>query len=68
MKRTNLMIIVLLIVFTITSLPFSGCNPAPKAQQEGSDLAGLITVSGAWALYPMMVRWAEEFLKGDKEE
>jgi len=24
---------------------------------------GTITVSGAWALYPMMVRWAEEFQK-----
>lgn len=28
-----------------------------------TELAGDITVSGAWALYPMMVRWAEEFQK-----
>jgi len=27
------------------------------------ELTGKITVSGAWALYPMMVRWAEEFQK-----
>ena len=27
------------------------------------ELEGTITVSGAWALYPMMVRWAEEFTK-----
>ncbi len=25
------------------------------------DLGGTIKVSGAWALYPMMVKWAEEF-------
>ena len=25
--------------------------------------SGTITVSGAWALYPMMVKWAEEFQK-----
>jgi phosphate transport system substrate-binding protein len=27
------------------------------------DLKGTITLSGAWALYPMAVRWAEEFQK-----
>jgi phosphate transport system substrate-binding protein len=26
-------------------------------------LSGTITISGAWALYPMTVRWAEEFRK-----
>jgi len=28
-----------------------------------SELKGAIKVSGAWALYPMMVKWAEEFQK-----
>jgi len=28
-----------------------------------SELTGTIKVSGAWALYPMMVKWAEEFQK-----
>jgi len=32
----------------------------PKAVKKQ---AGTIRVSGAWALYPMMVRWAEEFGK-----
>jgi phosphate transport system substrate-binding protein len=32
-------------------------EPAPDA------LSGTISVSGAWALYPMVVRWAEEFRK-----
>jgi len=28
-----------------------------------NELKGTITVSGAWALYPMMVKWAEEYQK-----
>ena len=27
------------------------------------EMAGTITISGAWALYPMVVKWAEEFQK-----
>ncbi|MFN2244310.1 MAG: PstS family phosphate ABC transporter substrate-binding protein [Anaerolineae bacterium] len=30
---------------------------------SGSELQGTITISGAWALYPLMVRWGEEFQK-----
>jgi len=29
------------------------------------DLSGTVRVSGAWALYPMMIRWAEEFQKAN---
>ncbi len=35
-----------------------GGTPVPASSAE---LEGTIRVSGAWALYPMMVRWAEEF-------
>ena len=31
--------------------------------QPGIEVEGVITISGAWALYPMVVRWAEEFQK-----
>ena len=34
---------------------------APAAKE--TSVEGTIRVSGAWALYPMMVRWAEEFKK-----
>lgn len=34
--------------------------PVPQATQEFS---GTITLSGAWALYPMAVKWGEEFSK-----
>jgi len=33
------------------------------ASTEDKDLAGEITLSGAWALYPMALRWSEEFRK-----
>jgi phosphate transport system substrate-binding protein len=35
-------------------------NPANAQEKE---LEGTITMSGAWALYPMAVKWAEEFQK-----
>jgi phosphate transport system substrate-binding protein len=41
-----------------------GCGPT-AARQQANELQGTITVSGAWALYPMMVRWGEEFQKAN---
>ncbi len=35
--------------------------PAPPPQAE--ELSGNVTLSGAWALYPMALKWAEEFQK-----
>ncbi|MCJ7583328.1 MAG: substrate-binding domain-containing protein [Anaerolineales bacterium] len=51
--------LVLLVVFMLI-LPFSACSQKPSTQQTGQ-LEGTITISGAFALYPMMQRWAEEF-------
>lgn len=53
--------LVLLVVFMLI-LPFSACSQKPSTQQTGQ-LEGTITISGAFALYPMMQRWAEEFQK-----
>jgi len=36
-------------------------RPTPK--EAGQDLQGTITISGAFALYPMVVKWSEEFRK-----
>ena len=40
-----------------------GCGRPASASlaSSGDTLQGTITVSGAWALYPLMVRWGEEF-------
>jgi phosphate transport system substrate-binding protein len=42
-------------VFTL-----SGCERKPASSSE-SGLKGTISISGAWALYPMVVKWAQEF-------
>jgi len=34
-----------------------------SARPPEKDLEGSLTISGAWALYPMVLRWAEEFKK-----
>jgi phosphate transport system substrate-binding protein len=39
------------------------CGGQPAAQAPGGELQGTITASGAFALYPMMVRWGEEYQK-----
>ncbi len=49
----------------VTSTQADGSNPATASQTAVSsqELEGTITLSGAWALYPMAVRWGEEFEK-----
>lgn len=39
----------------------SGCIDSTDESSTPGDVRGTITVSGAWALYPMMVKWAEEY-------
>jgi phosphate transport system substrate-binding protein len=56
-SRFVLVILILLASFT------SGCHPTGASAEHGDALQGTITISGAWALYPMMIRWGEEFQK-----
>lgn len=49
------------IVLVLAALATACASPQTTSKPTG--LNGKITVSGAWALYPMMVRWAEEFQK-----
>jgi len=44
-------------------VPLLGGCGGPSAGPQAGELQGTITVSGAWALYPMMVRWGEEYQK-----
>jgi len=41
----------------------SACAAQPPVQQTAGGLEGTITISGAFALYPIMTRWGEEFQK-----
>ena len=49
------------VIMVCILLAASGGSAAEPA--VGEALSGTITMSGAWALYPMAVKWAEEFQK-----
>ncbi|HEY3278316.1 MAG TPA: substrate-binding domain-containing protein [Syntrophorhabdaceae bacterium] len=57
----SLILCFLFIFFLFSGL--AGCGQKEDAVSSGIQLKGTVRVSGAWALYPMMVRWAEEFNK-----
>jgi len=62
MKRNkNRWWIAVVVGWLLVSL-IAGCSQ-PAAQSTGSELKGTITISGAFALYPMVVQWGEEFQK-----
>jgi phosphate transport system substrate-binding protein len=48
-------------LLAIVVLAGSGCRGGDDKKSDSNELEGTITISGAWALYPMTVRWAEEF-------
>ncbi len=63
MKKKTL---TLLTILVSVSVLLSACGTAPEAPQSASgqdELSGTISISGAFALYPMMTVWAEEFQK-----
>ncbi len=39
------------------------CGGQPAAQPQGGEPAGTLTASGAFALYPLVVKWGEEYSK-----
>ena len=61
MRKIHIIILAVLIVGMLSAacLQNSG-NPNPELNNETT---GTIRVSGAFALYPMMIKWAEEYRK-----
>ena len=59
MKRTTF-----ILLFLITII-FNSCNSCKQRDLAGNnkETKGYISISGAFALYPITVRWAEEFHK-----
>lgn len=53
----------ILISLLVISLFFGAAIQPGQANVKEEELEGTITFSGAWALYPMVVKWAEEFQK-----
>ncbi len=61
--RLNILFTLLpLAVFGLTACA-SAAVEAPSSAQADTQLEGTLSISGAFALYPMMTRWAEEFQK-----
>ena len=56
-KRHHAWMLVLLLLGAL----LVSCGPKEERQPTSGELEGTITVSGAFALYPMMIRWGEEF-------
>ncbi len=56
--------IILILLMSVLSLPLTACSSASQ-NQDPNKPQGNIAVSGAFALYPMMTRWAEEFQKAN---
>lgn len=56
MKQAKHIKIKLFVILILLGALVSGCRPTQKAR-----LSGTLTISGAWALYPMVVKWSEEF-------
>lgn len=48
-------------ILQLLSLLVTGCGRPVNEGRGEEELKGTITVSGAWALYPLMICWGEEF-------
>lgn len=59
--RTGLLISAIFAL--VTSVASCAQSNSGAAIIDGASMTGTITISGAWALYPMMVQWGEEFQK-----
>lgn len=55
MRRTALVLAIL-----VAASAAAGPRPAPAAAAP-AELRGRLSLSGAWALYPLALKWAEEF-------
>ena len=56
---------ILILLLTVSFLECGSEEVSTRDNKEGGvpAIEGAISISGAWALYPMAVRWAEEFRK-----
>jgi len=51
------------VLIALLLISFSCQNPTSQGKGSEDDLRGTISISGAWALYPITVKWSEEFRK-----
>ena len=65
MKTSQLVHSVVFLIAFLATIGFSGCKPSNQktGSTTGDEIKGNISISGAFALYPLTVTWAEEFKK-----
>jgi phosphate transport system substrate-binding protein len=63
MRKHQSRAILFLVSIALITSTITGCSQTEAVIQDAQQLQGTITVSGAFALYPIMVRWGEEFQK-----
>ncbi len=57
LKFLSSLMLILILIF------WAGCSSPKSGRDRKGNLKGTISISGAFALYPMTVKWAEEFQK-----
>ena len=62
-KKVLVVLCLSLLAMTVLFTPSAFAQTKTGQLRSATKLQGTIRISGAWALYPMMVRWAEEFKK-----
>lgn len=63
MRKTFTSVIAAVAIIAATLTATSCGNKKGNTSSEGTELSGRISLSGAFALYPLAVKWAEEFQK-----
>jgi len=63
MRNRKVYLIIFFLVFSLFACNKSDKNKTSENSTDTSVLKGTISISGAFALYPMTARWAEEFQK-----
>ena len=58
-RTAPLFLLAALLAITVSHLPAA----LPAHPSQARELSGNVTLSGAWALYPMALKWGEEFQK-----
>ncbi|MEN6298733.1 MAG: substrate-binding domain-containing protein [Anaerolineaceae bacterium] len=66
-SKLSIIVIQMLVLTILVSACTSNSTPVSAPVDENAPLKGNITISGAWALYPMMTIWAEEYGKINPE-
>ena len=63
MKGKSIVVIALVALVVVGLVALKRPLVNVKRGRDDQTLSGTISVSGAWALYPMMVQWSQEFQK-----